>query len=194
MLEVKIVGNGIQVLNVAVDVLKEESGRRAMAAALNTVGEGAIPKVLRTLSREVGVPPDTVRKRGAIRGIKAWSGNLEYLIRSDGGFMYLKDFGPIQRKHGVRARPWGKSRLFEGAFINNGLHGLVMHKTGIRKKTKAGNYAGQMRDVIENMFGPAIPKEMVKTAVQTVFFGEVERRLPIYVRRNLMAATKGVFG
>ena len=71
--------------------------------------------------------------------------------------MSLKEFGARQTAKGVSAAPWGKRRVFPHAFIAPTLGGHVF----IRE--------GRSRLPIRKLWGPAIPREMVKDQSKEAF-------------------------
>ncbi len=133
--------------------------RPALARAINHTGDKARTQVTRALAEQTGASYSTVRK--ALRTIPAGGTTLIYRIVSTGGYMSLKEFDARQRPEGVRAAPWGKRRVFPHTFIVPSLGGHVFERTG------------SSRYPIRKLWGPAIPKEMVKDKARAAF--EVRR-------------------
>ena len=91
------------------------------------------------------------------RTIRSSFANLSYTIEARGDYLGLSHFSPRQFGYGVRAKPWGRWQRFEGAF----LVGSLANNAFVRE--------GRARLPIKKMFGPAIPKEMVRDATRDAF-------------------------
>lgn len=174
-------GDGIVRLIPAMDLLSSDKAHTVYRRALNHTGNKTFTGVKRVLAKQVGVTQTTIVKRGALRKRPANFSSLEFRISSSGEYMPLKDFKPNQQKKGVKASPWGKRRLFESTFIVDKLGGHVWKRVG------------KARLPIEKLYGPSIPKEMVKDASQKEFYRIVSTSLRPRVEHELRRATKGVF-
>lgn len=71
--------------------------------------------------------------------------------------MPLKYFAARQFRYGVRAKPWNKPQRFKSAFIVQSISGHVFKREG------------KARLPIEMLWGPAIPKEMMKEKTVNAF-------------------------
>ena len=192
MLTVKIKGDGIAKLGAAMEVVASDAMKKAYARALNDTGKATRKKTVAAVAKQVGLAQKVVSKRGGIATQIAYGNRLSYVIRSNGGYLLLKDFKPAQFKKGVKASPWGPRRLYEGAFINKGVFGNVMHRYGRPRLIKSGLYKGQIRQPIENMYGPAIPKEIIQGAAKAAFQATSAEVLPKRLAHHIKRATKGV--
>lgn len=192
MFTVKIVGDGIARLEAAMDVVASDKMKKAYSRALNDTGKATRKKTVAAVAKQVGLTQKVVSKRGGIATQIAYGNRLSYVIRANGGYLLLKDFKPTQFKKGVKASPWGPRRLFDGAFINKGVYGNVMHRSGKARPMKSGRYKGQVREPIENMYGPAIPREIVQGAAKIAFETTSAEVLPKRLAHHIKRATKGV--
>ena len=158
--------------------LGEGKARVALARAVNRAGRTTATHVRRALVKQTGLKRSLVNAEVKSTGAAhKGAGPIEFVIYARGSEVPLREFGARQFKFGVRAKPWGTSQRFAGAFIFAGswksgksiAGGHVFHRTG-GMSDKSGR-----RNAIEKMFGPSIPKEMVKGETERVF-QEVSRR------------------
>lgn len=140
--------------------------RTAFARALNHEGRKGNTAVKRQIRQATSIKLKDVQK--AIRFHTAGKQTLKTVNRAYGGAIPLRYFGARQFKYGVSATVWGKKQKFPGAFIVKSIAGNVFKNTGgFNAKAKRNNQ-------IEKMFGPHIPKEMLKPDVIAAFnsFGD----------------------
>lgn len=134
----------------------------ALARAINRTVDMVYTQTVRSLVKQTSAPRKIVvaslRKRKASAG-----GVLEGAVEARGKELSLKLFKPKQFKAGTKATVWGKRQMFPGAFM------------GPRPGVVAGALGGHVwvrtskaRTPIKKLFGPSIPKEMIKdeTAAQ----------------------------
>jgi hypothetical protein len=138
------------------DDLKDEHSN-VQRLALNRTIDWLYTRVVRKLADETGMQQKRVRM--VVKKIPAMKGSLEAKIVSRDRYTSLKDFNPRQTKKGVVASPWHKKHLFPHTFIGPGGH--------VYKRQKAGG--------IKKLFGPAIPKEMIKEEVSGKLLTEAMR-------------------
>lgn len=129
--------------------------RRAFSRALNSEGGKIRTQVRRALRIQTGAKAGLISRATSTR--TASTSNLSYEIKAEGEHLGLSHFAPRQFGYGVRAKPWGKSQRFEGAFLVGSLSNNAFVRTS------------KSRFPIRKMFGPAIPKEMVKDASLKAF-------------------------
>jgi hypothetical protein len=79
----------------------------------------------------------------------------------------LKEFSPRKASLGIIANPWGKKRLFPHAFFGPGGH--VFERTP-SKPQRRGPRPIHSGLPIRKLFGPALPKEMVKDEAERTFY------------------------
>lgn len=147
-----------------------EEHPKAVSRAINHTGNIANTGVTRALVAQTGA-----KRAGVVRTLKrnpATPDHLEFAIVGTGKHLGLKDFGARQIKAGVSAAPWRQRRVFKGAFIVGSIGGHVFTNTGKwSDKSKRFNK-------LKKMFGPAIPKEMVRGQSAETFRTVVSERLP----------------
>ena len=148
----------------------------AVARALDDVGAKTRTRVIRAVARQAGVPYG--KARGVITSKTAMgAGAGEYSIIARDVTLSLKEFGPRRTAKGVSAAPWGKRRVFPHTFIgpNGHVFARVMH----------GDHRAA-RLPIHKLFGPAIPKEMVKDESEAVFYRVSESLLGAAIEKWLL--------
>ncbi len=150
--------------------------------AINRVGDKTRTQVVRALARQTGAKYGTIRR--AMRYVRANYGRLDYRIVARGTFMPLSAFAARQTRAGVSAAPWGKRQLFRGAFIAASLGGGVYVR-----EVKEGRRAGRLP--IRQLYGPAIPRELLRDAVRETFERAAAAELVPAVEREVGALLAG---
>ncbi len=150
---VRVDGNGHFMLHNAMLALGRDKANHAWRRAINHTAAKSRTQVIRNVAKQAGVTQSLIRKRRAIYLRRANYSDLQAFIIAEGSHMSLKDFKPTQMKAGVKASPWGNRRLFKSSFIVDKLGSHVFVRTS------------KKRLPIEKMYGPAIPKEMMKPDV-----------------------------
>lgn len=133
----------------------EQEATRAFNRALNSEGSKITTGVRRALRQQTGAKAATVRR--ATKVYRSSFANLVYTIEASGDHMGLSHFSPRQFSYGVRAKPWGRWQRFEGTFLVAKLHNNVFVREG------------RDRLPIAKIWGPSIPKEMLKDATERTF-------------------------
>ena len=133
----------------------EGSAALAFSRALNHEGRKSFTAVKRALRKQTGIPPFMITAAMAFRSSSRR--NLRTIISGSGKELPLSLFKPAQFSYGVRARVWGKHQIYRSAFIIASYGGNVFHRTS------------KKRFPVEQMFGPSIPKEMVKDQTLETF-------------------------
>lgn len=147
----------------------------AIAKALDEVGNKTKTIVTRTVAKQAGVKYG--RAKSILRARQAMGvGMGSYEIVARDVTMSLKEFEPRRTAKGVSARPWGKRRVFPHTFMGPNGHVFVRR--------------GKSRLPIHKLFGPAIPKEMVKDETERVFYATVAARLGPAVEKWLLRQIK----
>lgn len=158
----------------------EKAGKNvkpALARAINHTGDMARTQIARALVKQVGAKYGVIRK--ALQTRPATRGGLVYRIIAKGGFMSLKEFGARQTAKGVSAAPWGKRRVFPHTFIAPSLGGHVFERKG----------SGRLP--IRKLWGPAIPRELVKDRSKEAFETTVKRELSSRLEHEVAAILRG---
>lgn len=200
----RLEGDGADLFTAAAKVLGSEGkARAAYRMAINQAGRDARVATIRALSKQVGMTRKAIIAHGGITEIKASSKSLEWTMKSSGRPLPLKLFGAKQFRFGVRARPWGRSQRFPGAFIFAGtwrsgqpVHGgHVLHRAGKKIRLDDGiglaDWDGRKFQPYQIMYGPAIPAEMVRDESAKAF-DRAAAKLPVHVERIVSKMTKGV--
>jgi len=186
-------GDGIIRIEAALKTLFGRSRKRnALRRAVNLVGDRTHTQVVRSLGRQIRAPQRVIRQYGAVRRIKANNSSLSYVIRSDGGPIPLKYFRANQTAKGVSAAPWGNRKVYRHAFLIGKFGQHAFWRTSAKRKMSKGRYQGKMRQPIERIAGPNVPKEIVKDEVKKTFETFVSKQLPNRVEHEIKVITKGV--
>ncbi len=187
-LTITVRGSGLEKFEKALDALADGKARRIYSMALNKTGAKVNTQVKRAVSRQMGVSQSAVVRHGGLRLRKAWPGNLEASIESSGEHMPVKDFRPRQGRKGVAAAPWNTRRTFGGTFLDKAgtAGGHVFKNTG-----KFNRRSGR-RNAIDALWGPAVPKELVRDESAAAFHRVAATELPTEVARAIQVVTKGV--
>ena len=143
----------------------------AIRKAVDEVGNKTRTQVIRAVAKQAGVK--TGRVRGVLHTSQAMgAGAGTFTITARDVTMSIKEFSPRQTSKGVAAKPWNTKRVFPHTFFGPGSHVFVRE--------------GKSRLPIKKLWGPAIPKEMVKDEAERTFFANVETLLPAAVEKWLM--------
>lgn len=128
--------------------LGEGDARRAFSMALNKEGRKSFTAMRRALSQQSSIP------RGAVNAAMRFKGatptTLSTTTSGSGRHLPLSSFGAKQFSYGVRARIWGRAQTFRSAFVVN------------RYGNGAFKRKGNARFPIEQLWGPAVPVEMLR--------------------------------
>jgi hypothetical protein len=131
----------------------------AIAKAMDEVGNKTKTQVIRSVARQAGVSYG--KAKSVIRSQQAMgTGNGEYKIIAQDVTLSLKEFGARQTKLGVSAAPWRKRRVFSHTFVGPNGHVFVRGFGGERRVRRLPIY---------KLWGPNIPKEMIKDETEQTF-------------------------
>jgi hypothetical protein len=133
----------------------EGAAALAFSRALNHEGRKSFTAVKRALRKQTDIPPFVIKASMAFRSSSKQ--HLRTIISGTGRELPLRLFKPVQFSYGVRARVWGKHQTYRSAFIVARYGGNVFHRT-LRERLP-----------IQRMFGPSIPKEMVRDETLKTF-------------------------
>lgn len=161
----------------------------AFRRGINHTGDKAKTRVIRALAKQMGLTQRKLKDSGAISTHRANFDNLEYTIKASGREIPLKEFGAKQFRYGVRAKAWGSSRQYRGAFIfaGNFRSGKFVGGGHVFKRV------GKASKPIEKLYGPSIPKEMVKDQSQQAF-ADVALEVGPRIEHEVSRLTGGVVG
>lgn len=134
---------------------------------INQVGNRSKTQVIRSLTKQTGLPRKTIVKAIGDPGV-ARVRKLSYEMVTRGGDIRLKYLGPRETRKGVVAKPFGKRMLFAGSFMKGGkfpnrkdvpkFNGHVFHRLN-----KSGTKITYTRS------GVRIPVEMTRGATKAAF-------------------------
>ena len=128
--------------------LGEGEARRAFSMALNKEGRKSFARMRRALSQQSSIPRGAVN--AAMRFRTASRAALSTETAGSGRSLPLSFFGAKQFAYGVRAKIWGRAQTFRSAFV------VKRYGGGVFKRT------GKARFPIEQLWGPAVPVEMMR--------------------------------
>lgn len=133
----------------------EGAAALAFSRALNHEGRKTFTAVKRELRKQTDIPQFMITASMAFKSSS--QRNLRTIISGSGKELPLRLFKPSEFSYGVRAKVWGKHQTYRSAFIVAEYQGNVFHRTS------------KKRFPIQGMFGPSIPKEMVKDETLETF-------------------------
>lgn len=181
-------GNGIPKLGKALDAFGNETKtHRAYRLAINRKGKKAFTQVKRALAKQTGLTQKKAIELGNIKTYNANFSSLEFTVKTTGSRISLKEFGAKQFSYGVKAKPWGKVRRFEGAFISAGfLNSGSSVNDGHAFIRKSGDSYP-----IKRLYGPSMPVEIVKDKSKQAF-EDVADELPQEIAITLDKLSGGI--
>jgi len=128
--------------------LGEGEARRAFSMALNKEGRKSFTQLRRSLSQQSSIPRGAVS--ASTRFKSASRSSMSTVTSGTGRHLPLSFFGAKQFSYGVRAKIWGRAQTFRSAFV------VKRYGGGVFKRT------GKARFRIEQLWGPAVPVEMLR--------------------------------
>lgn len=145
----------------------QKAAHTAYRRALSHSGRKTYTAVKKSLRLQTSFKASEVTK--STRFVGPNRASLSFKIIGTGRHRGLRNFGAKQFRYGVRARVWGKAQKFKSAFIVDSLSGHAFVRSG------SGRYP------IRVMYGPSIPKELVKDETKDTF----DEALPDLHRRAI---------
>jgi hypothetical protein len=136
----------------------EGEARRAFSMALNKEGAKSLTQLRRSLSIQSSIPRNAVN--AATRFTPATRASMAAVTSGTGRHLPLSVFGAKQFTYGVRARIWGKAQSFRSAFVVKRFGG------GAFKRTDKARFP------IEQLWGPSVPKEMLRDEAYDAWTGQ----------------------
>ena len=128
--------------------LGEGEARRAFSMALNKEGRKSFTQLRRLLALQSSIPRGAVN--ASTRFMSATRNTMSTITSGTGRHLPLSFFGAKQFAYGVRAKIWGKAQTFRSGFV------VKRYGGGVFKRT------GKARFPIEQLWGPAVPVEMMR--------------------------------
>lgn len=135
---------------------------------VNQVGNLAKTQVIKHLFRQTGLPRKTIVRAIGNPATARANGRLSYEMTTRGGFIRLKYLKPTEGRAGVRAKPFGQTRLYPGTFMKGGKFPrrvFVPQFKGqvFQRLDRAGTKLAQVRSEVR------IPQEMTVGATKAAF-------------------------
>ncbi len=157
--------------------------RVVMARAMSYEGAKAFTQVKRDLRKQTDIPRGHIEKGTSFK--RAGQADLSTVIKGTGREIPLKEFGARQFNFGTRAKVWGKMQRFPGAFMGPRPGAIALRLGGhVFHRTSAS------RLPIEKMYGPSIPKEIVKDQAPRAFYDSIPL-IAARVGKEIAAALRG---
>lgn len=159
----------------------EGQARIAMSRAINRAVDMSYTQVVRALVKQTSIPRALlVSQISKNKSAQLGTGPLVGSIYATGSELPLSKFRPVQFSWGVRAKVWGKVERFPHAFIFGGTfrnkaapiagNAPEYHVFVRNGRTMQDREGKKGRDnAFAELFGPSIPKEMVKDAAAETF-------------------------
>ena len=116
--------------------------------ALNKEGRRSFTQLRRSLAQQSSIPRGAVN--AATRFQSTTRSTMATVTSGSGRHLPLSFFGAKQFSYGVRAKIWGRAQTFRSAFV------VKRYGSGVFKRT------GKARFPIEQLWGPSVPKEMLR--------------------------------
>ncbi len=161
--------------------LGESDARRAFSMALNKEGRKSFTQLRRSLAHQSSIPRGAVN--AATRFQSATRATMSTVTSGTGRHLPLSFFGAKQFSYGVRAKIWGKAQTFRSAFV------VKRYGGGVFKRT------GKARFPIEQLWGPAVPVEMLRDEAYAAWTDQHPRVLKESARlTEMMLAGAGFRG
>lgn len=151
-------------LMLPVDRLANGGALQAGCYAMNHTVAKARTRVGRTVAAMSGLGYGATTAE--IKMFSASPGRPEAELKATGAYHRLSDFAARQTGSGVSAAPWGTRRIFPHTFIVPKFGGGVFVRQGSK------------RFPLKQLWGPAIPKEMVRDQSVRVWESTLSTELP----------------
>ena len=183
----------IKVDTAEVDRLLKGLGRasdRIITRALNRTANSVKTAGVRAIAKDLRVPQKSVR--AAVRVEKATFNKRQAAVEATGERLPLMAFGARQTKRGVTYKAQQGRSLVRGAFIQTmpSGHEGVFARTGRKKRMTKGNYKGQLRETIRELYGVSIPYVMVQKHIVNAMDDRGAEVWPVEIKRQLQSYVK----
>ncbi len=158
-----------------------EKAPHALRRTVARTGDMARTQVIRALTKQTGLKREVIVR--ALKVTRPSFESLNYVMRTRGGDIALKYFSARETRKGVRASPFGKRKVFAGAFI---MGGRFPSRVPLDLNGHVFIRSGKSRFPIEKQkSGVVIPAEMVKGQTAEAFQASVRANLPRRVEHEL---------
>jgi len=147
--------------------------KRIPIRAVNHVGNKGYTAMARATARQAGLKVGDTKK--VMKKRLAHAGDPTFRIIARGAHFPAYKFAGRQTRKGASAAPWRKRRVFPGTFVARMASGHV----GIFRRLSS------RRLPVKELWGPAVPVEMMKTEPKAVFERLVATDLPKRLEHEL---------
>lgn len=152
--------------------------RRALNRATNRTAASMRSKIAREVSKEMGLRAKDVRAATSLeRGRVSRPGAT---IEARGRPLNLVRFRARQTKRGVRARPWGKPRVYSGTWIGNNGRTVFIRTSRKRARSRAAGVRGSSitkhNQAIRPVWGPGVARSVAESTRTAQFRKAVKDR------------------
>jgi hypothetical protein len=169
---------------------------KIMARTLNREAAPIKTQIVNALTKQTGLKRGIVLK--AVKEVKATTARLEYRLKTEGGFIRLKYFDPVEGGGGVTAKPRGTPTFYAGYYLTSGrpgnrtmapkLNGQVYAQSSVMR---GANRPGPWYSAIKlGRSDVAIPAEMVTGETAKAWqmsANRIGQRVAAEVLRQLLA-------
>ena len=169
--------------------LERSAVDRAAYSALNDVADEVARDSAKEIASQTGMTRADVRKRMYIKG--AGKGRMAasvHALASARNVGQYRAAGPRQTKAGVRIRAWGKSNLYDKAFVKNPKYRGARGQRVWRRTGKGRN------SISDRVWGPSVRKTFEWPIVRARQQAVLTRRWPYHLERRLRGALGRRFG
>jgi len=151
----------------------------ATVAALNRVAASARASAAKTIGADLGIKQAAVRAAVIVQ--KASVSTMESLVIARGKRIPLYELGARKVARGVSYKSASGRKTIAGAFVATmeNRHTGIFRRIGPKRPNRKGNYIGQMRQKIIELFGPSVVLPFVKRPVQSAMREVIRTRMPI---------------
>lgn len=170
MVEVSVKGDVRQVLR-SLKGLEKKVIEKATVSALNRTVKQGFRLTLRHMAKNVGLTQKVLAKE-FFRMFKATRSRMDAVILARPHVPNLIRFAAKQRKTGVSAKIYGRTKTHAGAFIAN-------QERTVFKRTSA------KRLPIKPLFGPSFAKELLNFEKTGALDTLVRKKFPVHFARDL---------
>lgn len=164
-----------------IGALGEGKAHQALARAVNRVTTTVHGRVIKAIRKQSEIPTAIIRASVGRRLVKPGGGGaLEGEVWAKGKPLSLKVFKARQLDFGVKAKWGGEWHRYRGAFM-----GPLPSVTAGRLNGHVFVRTSAKRLPIEQLFGPAVPEELVRAESARTFQLTVANMLPERVAHEL---------
>lgn len=147
---------------------------QAVSTSINKTARTVFKEIKRDVAKDTGLKQKEVAERMGL--VKANKYTQTAYIKMSGRYFNLIRFKARQTKKGVKAKAWGKSKLYRGAFIANKGRTVFARKGKKRLPIKALVGPNPAIELRERMKKPAFNKNVI-ARFNKVFNQELNYRL-----------------